>query len=347
MTKYIDHITITVKGGDGGNGCVSFRREKYVPKGGPNGGSGGRGGHVYLAASPHVETLYDFFLNPRWEAKSGKPGEGSNKTGADAEDLYIQVPQGTTAYDQDGTMLCDLRAAGETFLIAKGGRGGRGNASFKSSVNRAPRIAQTGEEGEEKKITLDVKSIADIGLVGFPNAGKSTLITALTNARPEIAPYPFTTKSPVLGSMREGEEAFTIADIPGIIQNAHKGKGLGLRFLKHIERTKLLLFVIDCSQAEPPAHEAFFILRSEIDAYNKELVRNLPRLVALTKIDLVSGWKQAARLFSKKTGVARDTIIPVCALDGTNLDSLKGLIFETAKKSAEAQTPPPVIKTEP
>jgi GTP-binding protein len=285
VASFIDRVRLQVRGGDGGRGCVSFRREKYVPRGGPNGGDGGRGGDVILVGNPQVGTLLDFTYRRLFRAENGTHGSGANKRGADGQDLHLDVPLGTVVRLQAGEVLGEVLRAGQEFVVARGGQGGRGNASFKSATNRAPRMAQPGMPGEDRRIALELKLIADAGLVGQPNAGKSTLLAALSAATPEIADYPFTTRSPVLGVVRAGEErSFVLADIPGLLEGAHRGRGLGLEFLRHVERTRLLLFVLDV--AAPHCDRQLQLLRDEVAQYQPGLATR-PYLVVLNKRDLV------------------------------------------------------------
>jgi GTP-binding protein len=307
----VDTARIHVIAGRGGAGCISFRREKYVPKGGPNGGDGGHGGSVVLAVNPHVRTLLDCREQPRYRADSGRPGSGNNRSGRAGEDLVIEVPPGTLVREAGtGEALADLTAPGETFPAARGGRGGRGNARFATSTNQAPRRADPGEAGEERWLDLELKLIADIGLVGLPNAGKSTLLSRVTRARPRIAPYPFTTLEPHLGiAALDDERHMVIADLPGLIEGAHEGRGLGLQFLRHIERTRVLAFVIDVA-SEHPARD-LEVLEREVGMHSAALLEK-PRRVVLTKADLVSPEDRAgaparaglpeARLISAHTG---------------------------------------------
>jgi GTP-binding protein len=288
----VDTARIHVIAGNGGPGCISFRREKFVPKGGPNGGDGGRGGSVILSVDPHVRTLLDCREQPRYRADSGRPGSGNNRTGRDGEDLVIAVPPGTVLKNPEtGETLADLLAEGDTFPAARGGRGGRGNARFATATNQAPRRADSGEPGEERWLELELKLIADIGLVGLPNAGKSTLLSRVTRARPRIAPYPFTTLEPNLGiAALDEERQMVIADLPGLIEDAHKGKGLGLQFLRHIERTRVLAFLIDVT-SEDPAHD-LAVLEREVSLHSGTLAEK-PRIVVLTKADLLAPEDQA------------------------------------------------------
>lgn len=293
-----------VKAGDGGNGCVSFRREKYVPRGGPNGGNGGNGGSCLVRAKEGLYTLMDVKYRKRFEAKHGEHGMGQNMFGRKAEDVVIIVPVGTVVKDEaTGKILGDLTVAGAEIVVAKGGKGGRGNTHFATSVRQAPRIAEDGVKGEARRIRLELKLLADIGLVGFPNAGKSTFISAISNARPKIADYPFTTKTPCLGMVRLDEErSFVVADIPGLIEGAHRGVGMGIQFLKHIERTRLLLHLLDLSDptCEDPK-KTYEILRSEMKNYHPALLEK-PEIVVLTKQDCFDSRaqeKKVKKIFEK------------------------------------------------
>ena len=285
---FADRASVHVVGGRGGNGCVSFRREKYVPKGGPDGGDGGDGGSVIFFVDSHLRTLLDFQARALFRAPSGAHGSGNQKFGRGGEDLRVAVPQGTLVIDETtGETLADLVQPDSTFVAASGGRGGRGNARFATSTRQAPREAQPGREGEERRLRLELRLIADVGLLGLPNVGKSTLLSRLSAARPKIADYPFTTLEPHLGLVRVREEqSFVMADLPGLIEGAHTGKGLGHEFLRHVWRTRLLLVLID-SLSEDPARD-LGILRGEISAFNPELVRK-PMLVVLSRADLAPG----------------------------------------------------------
>ena len=283
-----DRARIHVIAGKGGDGCVSFRREKYVPKGGPDGGDGGHGGSVILAVNPHLRTLLDFQSKTRFKARAGDKGSGNRKSGRAGEDLTIEVPAGTLVFDDEtDAMVADLVDEGGTFVVAKGGRGGRGNARFATPTHQTPREAEPGRAGEERRLRLELRLIADVGLVGFPNVGKSTMLARLSAARPKIADYPFTTLEPHLGLVRVGAEdegrSFVMADLPGLIEGAHRGKGLGHEFLKHILRTRVLLFLID-SLSEDPGRDQVTLL-NELEAFNPELGRK-PMLVALSRSDL-------------------------------------------------------------
>ena len=283
----IDRVEIYVKGGDGGNGVVGFRREKFVPYGGPDGGNGGPGGSVYLVGDGSSSTLLGFRYKKQFRAERGGPGKGKNMQGKKGEDLFIKVPLGTLVRrkKEDGTeeMIADVVELGQQVLVAKGGRGGFGNAHFATSTNQAPRKADKGKPGEEGWLALDLKLIADVGLVGYPNAGKSTLLSAVSKARPKIADYPFTTTEPVLGVVGMNYRSFVLADIPGIIEGAHQGRGLGLDFLRHIERTKVLIQLVDGSSAAPLSD--LHKVEAELEAYEPTL-KDRPRIVALNKIDL-------------------------------------------------------------
>ena len=283
---FIDEATITVRSGDGGRGCVSFRREKFVPRGGPDGGDGGTGGCVLLEVSPHLSTLLDFRYRNIFKAKRGQHGMGKNMHGKSAPELRIAVPPGTIVRDAGtGETLADLVRPGETFLAAPGGRGGRGNSAFTSSVHQAPDRAEPGGPGRELCLRLELKLIAQIGLVGLPNAGKSTLLSRISRARPRIADYPFTTLSPVLGVVRHRDEEFVVADLPGLIEGAHRGAGLGHRFLKHVERTEGLVHVLDAGQEPDRIVEAYRTVRDEMERFRPELSAR-PTLLAFNKMDL-------------------------------------------------------------
>ena len=283
---FIDRAKIYVRGGDGGNGVVAFRREKFVPRGGPSGGDGGRGGSVYLESTEGLNTLLHFRYNPEHLAGRGRHGEGSKRHGADAKDIIVRVPVGTVVSDEEtGELIHDFTAPDQRVLVAAGGRGGRGNAQFATPVNRAPRYHEEGRPGQERRLVLELKLIADVGLVGLPNAGKSTLISRISAARPKIADYPFTTLEPNLGVVDLGEfKTFVVADIPGLIEGAHEGAGLGDRFLRHVERTKLLLHLVDVSGlAQDPVADYQTITR-ELAAYSAEVAAK-PKLVVATKMD--------------------------------------------------------------
>lgn len=284
---FIDEVRIYVKAGDGGNGCLAFRREKYVPRGGPSGGDGGRGGDVVMVASEHYNTLLHFRFNPEHKAERGRHGEGSNRTGRDGNDVELPVPVGTIVYDADtDELLHDFTAPGDRFKVATGGRGGRGNARFATSTHQAPTEHEPGHPGVERRLRLELKLLADVGLVGFPNAGKSTLISRISAARPKIADYPFTTLEPNLGVVSFGDRTFVVADIPGLIEGAHLGHGLGTQFLRHVERTRLLVHLVDVSEASgrDPGHD-FDVIMQELASFS-EAMASKPMIVVATKMDV-------------------------------------------------------------
>jgi GTP-binding protein len=290
---FVDEVDIHVTAGDGGRGCLAFRREKRVPRGGPSGGDGGHGGSIYIVASPHTNTLINYRFHPEFDAERGEHGQGSNRTGHDGADLELPVPIGTLVYertegDPPYRLLADLAHQGQRVLVAKGGRGGMGNARFATSTNRAPRKVQPGEPGEEKFLRLELKLLADVGLVGFPNAGKSTLISRISAARPKIADYPFTTLTPNLGVVSlSGDRSFIVADVPGLIEGAHRGLGLGHQFLRHLERTKVLVHLVDVSSlsGRDPV-EDLDTVRRELELFQPALAAK-PQIVAANKIDAV------------------------------------------------------------
>lgn len=288
--KFVDEVKVRVQAGKGGSGCVSFRREKYVPKGGPDGGDGGHGGDVYFEASERKHTLLDFRFRHLFKAESGKHGSGQNRHGRSGEDLILEVPVGTVIKDSEtGAELADLNQVGDRWIAARGGSGGRGNARFVTSTRQVPRIAEPGEEGEEREYRLELKLIADVGLVGFPNAGKSTLIASLSAARPKIADYPFTTLVPNLGVVQYGEAPpFVMADIPGLIEGAHEGAGLGIRFLRHIERTRLLVHVIDAGAIpQEDFLRPYKQVLHELESYSETLTKK-KKVIVINKIDTIN-----------------------------------------------------------
>ena len=289
---FVDEVDIHVEAGHGGSGCLAFRREKFVPRGGPSGGDGGLGGSVFVVASPHTNTLINFRFHPEFSAERGVHGQGSNRTGRNGENLELAVPVGTLVYEKTGDpdhplrLLADLAEQGQRVLVAKGGRGGLGNAHFATSTNRAPRKVQPGEEGEIKDLRLELRLLADVGLVGFPNAGKSTLIARISAARPKIADYPFTTLTPNLGVVQlSGDRSFVVADVPGLIEGAHRGLGLGHQFLRHLERTKALVHLVDVSSASgrDPV-EDFETVRRELELFDPAFASK-PQIVAANKLD--------------------------------------------------------------
>ena len=288
--KFVDEATVRVVAGNGGHGCLSFRREKYVAKGGPDGGDGGHGGNVYLVADGSLNTLADFRVARKFRAESGQGGAGRNMTGKSGDDLDVLVPVGTVVHDVDtGEQICDLTAEGQRQMVAEGGRGGLGNTRFKSSTNRAPRRTTQGTPGEARHLRLELKVLADVGLLGMPNAGTSTLISAMSEAKPRIADYPFTTLHPNLGVVRVGRlQSFVMADIPGLIEGAAEGAGLGIRFLKHLQRTRLLLHIVDIAPIDPAARPAqdVWAITNELEKFSPELAEK-PRWLVINKIDLL------------------------------------------------------------
>ena len=334
---FVDEAKILVKAGDGGNGCVAFRREKYVPRGGPSGGDGGHGGNIYLEANPNDNTLLRYRYNREFKADRGRHGEGSNCTGHSGQDMLLQVPVGTLAFDdQSGATIADLATPGRRVLIAHGGRGGRGNQHFAKPWHQAPREHEDGFPGEERHLRLELKLLADVGLVGFPNAGKSTLISVISAARPKIANYPFTTLEPNLGVVNadggtggHGTElgrTFVVADLPGLIEGAHLGAGLGIRFLRHVERTRLLVHLIDTSDsyADDPLH-SFEIINGELEAFSVSLVEK-PMIVVATKLDATTDRTrlEALRDFCKQRGLEFHSISAVAG------DGVKELVRSIA-----------------
>ncbi|MFH1092079.1 MAG: GTPase ObgE [Pseudomonadota bacterium] len=320
--RFVDHALIYVKSGNGGRGCVSFRREKYVPKGGPDGGDGGRGGHVILATSSQKDTLYRFHLNQHFRAKNGRHGRGQNKHGADGADLTIELPPGTLVYDAEtDEWLFDLITPGQSYVAIEGGRGGRGNARFASSTNRAPRQSGPGEPGQERRLRLELKLLADVGLVGLPNTGKSTLISKLSAARPKIAAYPFTTLIPNLGLVSLDEErSFVVADIPGLIKGSSQGAGLGHRFLRHVQRCRVLVHLLDAGRVRSAAPlEDWETELAELTAFDPSLLEK-KQLVAVNKMDL-PGAAQALALV--RSALPDQPVLGLSALSGQGLKELK------------------------
>ncbi len=316
---FVDRVTINVKGGDGGNGCLAFRREKYVPRGGPSGGDGGPGGSIILRAVQGVTNLAHLSSQRHWKADRGDHGQGSDCFGKGAEDLIIDVPAGTIIRDRDrGHVLRDLKKVDDWVAVAKGGRGGHGNKFFKTSTNRAPRQVEAGEKGEERWITLELKVIADLGLVGLPNAGKSTLLSRISRAHPEIADYPFTTKYPNLGTVYEGDRSFVVADIPGLIEGAHEGHGLGHEFLRHVERTRLLVHLVEAvpmDGSDPVAN--YRAIRNELERYSPALAAR-PEVLVVTKLDLTGSEEARERIAAE---LCRD-ILPISAVTGKGIPAL-------------------------
>ncbi len=325
--KFVDEAVITVASGNGGAGCVSFRREKFIPRGGPDGGNGGKGGDVILRTSSRKRTLYDFTHRDQFRAENGDSGQGNLKTGKDGQDLVIEIPSGTVVMDAEtGDVIHDFSDSEEIYVLARGGRGGKGNTHFKTSTHQTPRFSQPGEPGHTYRIRLVLKLIADVGIIGLPNAGKSTLLSAVSAAKPRIGAYPFTTLSPNLAVIypRNGDP-FIAADIPGLIEGAHQGAGLGTRFLRHIERTRLLVHLIDISEIQPedPLHD-YQTVRSELARYNPSLC-DKPRIVVLNKMDL-PGATDKAGIFHD--ALSSERICEISAMAGQGLDQLLALVVK-------------------
>ena len=327
--KFVDIANIYVKAGRGGNGALSFRREKFVPKGGPDGGDGGKGGDVILEAVGGIVTLADFEYDRRFQAGHAGHGAGALRTGANGEDLKIFVPCGTLVRDEDDNILADLVEPGQKFIAAHGGKGGRGNSHFASSSRRAPKFAEKGDAGEERNLTLELKLIADVGLAGFPNAGKSSILSAISGAKPKIAGYPFTTLTPNLGVLAVDDAKVVIADLPGLIEGAHEGKGLGLQFLRHVERTRILLHVIDLSQANPV--ESFHALINEFKEYGADL-SSRPCIVIGNKID-IEGTQENLKLLRSEAESLSLPFMAVSALTGENIPELIKAVAELVRKT--------------
>jgi GTP-binding protein len=333
---FIDEAKIRVKAGDGGNGCMAFRREKFVPRGGPSGGDGGRGGDVILEASQRHNTLVHFRFNPEHKAERGRHGEGSNRTGRAGEDVVLKVPVGTVAYDEaTGDVIHDFDRPNDSIVLAHGGRGGRGNQHFATSTHQAPREHELGFPGEERQVRLELKLLADAGLVGYPNVGKSTLIARLSAARPKIADYPFTTLEPNLGVVVVGEapheESFVLADIPGLIEGAHLGAGLGVRFLRHIERTRLLVHMVDVSDAtdRPDAVADYRAIEAELKNFGHGLEEK-PRIVVASKVDVANPEK-----LKKLQAMARRRKLPFHAISAVTGEGVDALKYEIAAQLRE------------
>ena len=339
---FVDEVDIQIKAGDGGSGSLSFRREKFVPKGGPDGGNGGAGGSVFIVADPHRNTLVHFRFNPDYKAQRGGNGAGALRTGRGGRDLDIPVPVGTLVFKIDPAtgekqQAADLTVVGQRVLLAQGGRGGLGNAHFATSTNRAPRKVQPGEPGQEFALHLKLKLLADVGLVGYPNAGKSTLISVISAAKPKIAAYPFTTLTPNLGVVAlSGDRDFVVADVPGLIEGAHEGHGLGHQFLRHIERTKVIIHLVDVSGASgrDPA-EDFDTIRRELELYNPELLRK-PHLVAANKIDAVDDPKRITAL-EKRAKKLKLKFFQISAVAGTGVKELVEAAWPIIAKARELE----------
>jgi len=344
---FIDEATIRVKAGDGGNGCLAFRREKFVPRGGPSGGDGGKGGDVIMESSERHNTLVHFRFNPEYKAQRGRHGEGSNKTGRDGESVVLKVPLGTLVYDADtGTKVHDFSHPDERVIIARGGRGGRGNAQFATSTHQAPREHEDGRPGEERTLRLELKLLADVGLVGYPNVGKSTLISRISAARPKIADYPFTTLQPNLGVVAVGdakdERSFVMADIPGLIEGAHAGAGLGTQFLRHVERTRLLVHLVDISDASgrPDPVKDADVIRGELKSFGAGL-ETKPMILVASKIDIANKDKLAKlRRYAKKTGL---DLFSISAVTGKGIEELKYAMADKLDEIRKAGADPATV----
>ena len=334
---FIDEVVISVKAGDGGNGCLAFRREKFVPRGGPSGGDGGLGGDVAMVASPHYNTLLHFRFNPEHKAERGRHGEGSQRTGREGKDTELPVPVGTVVYDAaTGELLHDFTAIGDRFVVARGGRGGRGNARFATSTHQAPTEHEAGFPGDAKRLRLELKLLADVALIGFPNAGKSTLISRLSAARPKIADYPFTTLEPNLGVVDAGNDrSFVLADIPGLIEGAHEGHGLGIQFLRHVERTRLLAHLVDVSDftGRDPGND-FDVILNELAKFSEALAAK-PMLVVASKIDAC---QEASRIETVRARAA-ERGMPFFAISSVTGEGIEELRFAMAER---ALAPPQV-----
>jgi len=332
--KFIDEAMITVQSGDGGKGCVSFRREKFIPRGGPDGGDGGKGGDIILSTTSRKRTLYQFRYQKHFKAENGAHGQGKQKTGKSGQNLTIELPPGTLVINADtGHLIKDFVDTNETLVILKGGRGGQGNRKFKTSTHRTPRFAQPGEPGETRTLKLELKLLADVGIIGLPNAGKSTLIAAISSARPKIANYPFTTLTPSLGVVQtDWAEPFVVADIPGLIKGAHQGTGLGIKFLRHIERTRILVHLIDVSSIDPddPLYQ-YHTINQELVMYDEKLVQK-PQIVVLNKLDL-PGVRDAAEIF--QSAVKDKNILFISALTGQGLEQLTSQIVHLLDSNDE------------
>jgi GTPase len=334
---FIDEVRIRVKAGDGGNGCLAFRREKFVPRGGPSGGDGGRGGDVFMVASTHHNTLLHFRFNPEHTAERGRHGEGSQRSGREGKSIDLPVPVGTVVYDADtGELLHDFTHVGERFLIAKAGRGGRGNQHFATATHQAPTEHEPGHPGESKHLRLELKLLADVGLVGFPNAGKSTLISRISAARPKIADYPFTTLVPNLGVVSVEDQSFVVADIPGLIEGAHLGHGLGVQFLRHIERTRLLAHLVDVSEntGRDPVQD-FNVVMAELESFREDMLLK-PMFVVASKVDVA---QDTGRIDSLRALAAAKQLpfFEISSVTGLGIDALKYQMAQVIAKPTEEE----------
>lgn len=340
VTTFVDRVVLHVAGGNGGNGCVSVHREKFKPLGGPDGGDGGRGGDVILVVDSNVTTLLDYHFAPHRKATSGRQGQGAHKTGPAGEDLILLVPNGTVVLDEDGEVLVDLVGVGSRFVVAAGGRGGLGNASLASSRRRAPGFALLGEPGEVRDVVLELKSVADIALVGYPSAGKSSLIASISAARPKIADYPFTTLAPNLGVVQADDTRFTVADVPGLIPGASQGKGLGLEFLRHVERCAALVHVLDCGTLETDRDPVsdLDVIEAELAAYGG--LNDRPRIVALNKVDLPDGRAMAEMV----TATLKERGLDVYPVSAATHEGLRELVYAMARLVSEQRRNAPSLE---
>jgi GTP-binding protein len=344
---FIDEARILVKAGDGGNGCVAFRREKFVPRGGPSGGDGGRGGDVVMQASQQHNTLLHFRYNPEHKAERGRHGEGSNCTGKDGDSIILKVPVGTTVYDYEtGELIHDFSLPDEKFTVAKGGRGGRGNQHFATPTHQAPRESEPGRLGEERTYRLELKLLADVGLVGYPNAGKSTLISRISAAKPKIADYPFTTLAPNLGVVSVGEapndESYVVADMPGLIEGAHLGAGLGIQFLRHIERTRVLVHLVDVSDGSgrPDPVEDFKVINTELENFGHGLAEK-PMVIVASKIDAANPDKlKKLTTYAKRRKLE---FFAISAVTGEGIEELKWALAAHVRSSRVVEVPEPIF----
>ena len=359
MARFVDRVVLHLAAGDGGHGCTSVHREKFKPLGGPDGGNGGRGGDVVLVVDPQVHTLLDFHFRPHARAGKGQPGMGGHRNGAQGADLVLPVPPGTVVLDETGEVLADLTGTGTRFVAARGGKGGLGNAALASRARKAPGFALLGEPGDVRDVTLELKSMADVGLVGFPSAGKSSLISVLSAAKPKIADYPFTTLAPNLGVVSVGDDTYTIADVPGLIPGASEGRGLGLDFLRHVERTAVLAHVVDCATLESDRDPISDVdaLEAELAAYRSDLadagmgdLADRPRVVVLNKIDVPDA-ADMAEMVTEHFQAKGWPVYAISAVARTGVDELRYGLYELVKKHRATRAPEPaeriVVRPEP
>ncbi|MDX1974837.1 MAG: GTPase ObgE [Rickettsiales bacterium] len=333
--KFLDEAKVYIRSGSGGKGCISFRREKFIPDGGPDGGNGGRGGSVIVECIGGLNTLIDYRYQQHFKAKNGQHGMGSNCTGLSSDDMVLQLPLGTQIYEEDKeTLIADLTQVGQRFVLAPGGKGGLGNQCFKSSTNQAPRISTPGEEGIEKWIWLKLKLMSEAGLLGLPNAGKSTFLAAVSRAKPKIADYPFTTLTPQLGVVYVDQKEFVLADIPGLIEGAHEGVGLGLKFLGHVERAGILLHLVDGTQEDVAA--AYKVIRGELKAYSKELYKK-PEIIALNKCDALTEEEIKEKMAALKAA-SRKKIWPISAVSGDGVQKVLREMMKVVEKCRQEET---------